>query len=64
MNTSRLPTQKMHPEGAVPLEEEQWLSLECAGGNFKDTRLAKRFKAVLSRLWKGMGDTIPLACED
>jgi hypothetical protein len=54
----------MHPERAVPLEEEQWLSLECAGGNFKDARLAKRFKAVLSRLWKGMGDTIPLACED
>jgi hypothetical protein len=43
---------------------ESWLDREIAGSEFQDARLRKRFGKVLEQLWKGMGQTIPLACQD
>ncbi|WP_415871470.1 transposase DNA-binding-containing protein [Burkholderia ubonensis] len=45
-------------------EDESWLEQEIARSEFRDARLRKRFGLLLERLWKGMGQTIPLACQD
>jgi hypothetical protein len=45
-------------------DDEAWLDREAAGSEFQDVRLRKRFGALPERLWKGMGKTIPLACQD
>jgi hypothetical protein len=45
-------------------DDQSWLDREIAGSEFKDFRLRKRFGIVLEQLWKGMGQTIPLACQD
>jgi len=44
--------------------KESWFDQEIAGSKFQDVRLRKRFGTLLERLWKGMGQTIPLACQD
>ena len=41
-----------------------WLEQELTGSEFQDVRLRKRFGMLLEQLWKGMGQTIPLACQD
>jgi len=45
-------------------EDAEWLDEEIAGSEFRDIRLRKRFEMLLTRLWKGMGQTIPFACQD
>lgn len=45
-------------------EDRMWLERELQGSKFRDTRLRKRFGTLLEQLWKGMGQTIPLACQD
>jgi hypothetical protein len=50
--------------GKEQAEDESWLDQEIAGSEFRDVRLRKRFGLLLQRLWKGMGQTIPLACQD
>jgi hypothetical protein len=45
-------------------DDESWLDHEIAGSEFQDVRLRKRFAMLLERLWKGMGQTIPLTCQD
>jgi hypothetical protein len=45
-------------------DDESWLDREIAGSEFHDVRLRKRFGVLLEQLWKGMGQTIPLACQD
>ncbi len=37
---------------------------EVAGSEFQDVRLRKRFECYWSRLWTGMGQSIPFACQD
>ena len=44
--------------------EPDWLNQETAGCEFKDKRLGKRFKNVLTQLWNGMGENVPYACQD
>jgi hypothetical protein len=46
------------------VDDQVWLDREVSANNFADTRLHKRFKALLGRLWTGMGQTIPFACQD
>ena len=46
------------------VDDQVWLDREISASNFADTRLHKRFKALLRRLWTGMGQTIPFACQD
>jgi hypothetical protein len=45
-------------------DHETWLNREVAGSHFSDVRLGKRFRTLLKRLWSGMGESIPFACED
>ena len=46
------------------VEDRAWFEREIEASKFRDVRLRKRFGMLLERLWKGMGRTIPLACQD
>jgi hypothetical protein len=41
-----------------------WLDDEVKECRFGDGRLGKRFRILLERLSKGLGETIPMACQD
>jgi hypothetical protein len=41
-----------------------WIDDELAGCTFADVRLEKRFKTLVERLSEGVGETIPMACQD
>jgi hypothetical protein len=41
-----------------------WLDDELAKCNFSDNRLAKRFRTLVEKLSEGIGETIPMACQD
>ena len=41
-----------------------WIDQELAGCKFADARLAKRFKTFVEQLSEGIGETIPMACQD
>lgn len=45
-------------------DDRSWLDLEVQGSEFQDTRLRRRFAILLEKLWDGMGQTIPFACQD
>ncbi|WP_336602479.1 transposase DNA-binding-containing protein [Paraburkholderia bengalensis] len=49
---------KRHPDN------RSWFDLEVQGSEFQDTRLRRRFASLLEKLWDGMGQTIPFACQD
>ena len=41
-----------------------WVDDELAGCRFKDARLGKRFRTLLTRLGSSIGQSIPLVCQD
>jgi hypothetical protein len=41
-----------------------WLSQELSQCEFKDKRLGKRFINLAKKMWGGLGETIPFACQD
>lgn len=41
-----------------------WVDSELAGCAFADVRLERRFRRLVTRLSEGIGDTIPMACQD
>ena len=41
-----------------------WIDQELAGCEFADVRLDKRFRVLMERLSEGVGETIPMACQD
>src|SRR5438552_14251794 len=41
-----------------------WVDEELAGCKFADVRLDKRFRTLVERLSEGVGETIPMACQD
>jgi hypothetical protein len=41
-----------------------WLDDEVKECRFGDGRLGKRFRLLLERLSNGLGETIPMACQD
>ncbi len=41
-----------------------WLDDELEDCRFADARLGKRFRILLERLSKGLGETIPMVCQD
>lgn len=43
---------------------KSWIDDELAGCEFKDARLGTRFRCLLERMSNGIGNTIPLACQD
>lgn len=45
-------------------DDTSWLEQEIERSRFRDARLRKRFGLLLERLRKGMGQSIPLACQD
>lgn len=45
-------------------DERAWFEKEIEASEFQDARLRKRFGVVLERLWSGIGQTIPFACQD
>lgn len=45
-------------------ETASWIDQELVGCKFADVRLEKRFKLLVERLSEGVGETIPMACQD
>lgn len=41
-----------------------WVDDELAGCQFADRRLEKRFRSLAARLSEGVGESIPMACQD
>jgi Transposase DNA-binding len=42
----------------------EWIEQELLGGQFGDVRLEKRFRTLLEQLSTGVGESIPLVCQD
>jgi Transposase DNA-binding/Transposase Tn5 dimerisation domain len=43
---------------------DRWIDSELAGSKFKDERLGRRFRALLSQLSSNPGESIPAVCQD
>src|SRR5258708_2151903 len=41
-----------------------WIDQELAGCEFADVRLGRRFSTLVERLSEGVGESIPMACQD
>lgn len=41
-----------------------WLDEEISSSTFSDRRHANRFKSLMQKLWQGMGNSLPFACQD
>jgi hypothetical protein len=41
-----------------------WVDDELSGCEFSDHRLGRRFRTLVDRLSEGLGETIPMACQD
>src|SRR5258708_840082 len=49
---------------AQALSDKAWIEPEVGGCNFKDVRLARRFRKLLGMMSDGMGESVPYACQD
>lgn len=49
---------------AVGASNAAWLEHELTDCQFHDERLNRRFHLLLTKLWGGIGQSIPLACQD
>jgi hypothetical protein len=45
-------------------EDKAWIDRELNGAYFQDVRLGRRLRTLLGLMSNGMGQTIPLACQD
>jgi hypothetical protein len=45
-------------------EDKAWVDQELDGAYFRDVRLGKRLRKLLGLMSNGLGQTIPLACQD
>ena len=45
-------------------EDKGWVDQELEGAYFQDVRLGKRLRTLLGLMSNGLGQTIPLACQD
>src|ERR1035437_7307565 len=52
------------PTGMEAAGMDTWIDREVKGCRFPDRCLGKRLQKVLESLSKGMGNTLPLACQD
>jgi hypothetical protein len=58
---------RLHGAGSdddAAFEAENWVDREIGGCDFRDERLAKRFRIVLRRIGSAMGQSIPLVSQD
>ena len=49
---------------ATASQTKTWIARELVGSEFRDARLNKRFRKVFEQLSDGIGESIPLACQD
>jgi hypothetical protein len=49
---------------SVGWEDKAWVDSELDGAYFLDVRLGKRLRTLLGLMSNGIGQTIPLACQD
>jgi hypothetical protein len=47
-----------------PSDPGNWVGGEIDESVFKDARLGRRFRELLIRMGGGIGESIPLACQD
>ena len=45
-------------------QTKTWIDRELAGSEFRDARLNKRFRKLFEQLSDGIGESIPLVCQD
>jgi Transposase DNA-binding len=50
--------------GVNPSDQDAWIEQELLGSRFGDVRLEKRFRTLLDQLSAGVGESIPLACQE
>lgn len=41
-----------------------WLDEEINASVFSDRRHVSRFRSLMQKLWRGMGNSLPFACQD
>jgi Transposase DNA-binding len=51
-------------KGDSTVVAETWANREVSGCEFRDERLAKRFRKLLGRIGSALGRSIPLVCQD
>ena len=49
---------------AVRIMMADWLETELAASDFEDYRIGIRFRKLVRQLWNGIGESIPLVCQD
>ena len=54
----------MKKQRTVKKEWGSWVENELAGCTFADARLGQRFKTLVTKLSEGIGESIPMACQD
>jgi len=59
MNDGEMPMERNGNEGV-----ESWVEDELAGCVFADERLGKRFRTLVAKLAGGIGESLPMACQD
>ena len=59
-----MPRRQSHGARAPNCECETWIDRETAASSFKDERLGRRFKSLLTRIGGSIGGSIPLVCQD
>lgn len=50
--------------GSLGWKDKAWVDEELEGAYFRDVRLGKRLRTLLGLMSNGLGQTIPLACQD
>jgi hypothetical protein len=62
----RATNRRVKHQGCASLgwEDKGWIGRELDGAYFQDVRLGKRLRALLGLMSNGLGQTIPLACQD
>ena len=53
-----------HGNTSLGWEDKAWVDQELDGAYFQDVRLGKRLRTLLGLMSNGLGQTIPLACQD
>lgn len=51
-------------EHATASQTKTWIDRELVGSEFRDARLHKRFRKLFEQLSDGIGESIPLVCQD
>jgi hypothetical protein len=55
---------KRHKPTSLRWKDKAWIDQELNGAYFRDVRLGKRLRTLLGLMSNGIGNTIPLACQD